>query len=270
MTDKKEYRVKLKDTSYQPTKYEYIKLLLKIVMMFFSYFHNGMTFITTMVLSYNCYYDSYMISNEDWKFYASIMLFFSLFKVITMNFIFFSNFIYYNRLEKEKEILKAYHFLILRTLYLKKMHRFKFLLLFIIFNLILPFIIGIFDILFYCNSSNIRLLMRLYCIKDGANNEDIKKRYYLTYKIMFIGLLFLDIPSAVISIKILSSKNNKIIDYSLTSSNLSAIYCLIRISYTIVSNIYSILTGMYVINWIKNICKKSINNELQEPLHSYN
>jgi len=259
-------RIQLRNIAYNPTKFDYFYLLYKIVCVFLSYFQNGAIFITTMMLSFNCYYDSYMFSDEKWKLVASIVLFLSLFVTICLNFIYFSNFMYFNRLENGKEFLRPRHFLILKSLYQKKIPKLTIVILFLLFNFIIPFVIGTLDILFYCNSNNIRLLLRLYCIRDGKTHEDVKKRYSVTYKIILIGFIFLDIPSSVVSVMILSSKNSKIIDNSLTSSNLSAIYCLTRITITIISNVYFILKGLGIIEKIINFFRKKENDVLKEPL----
>ena len=261
-----ENRVNIENYAYKPTKFDYFYLLYKIVKNIFSYFFNGFTFVTTMILSYNCYYDSIMYSDENWKLPASIILFLSLFMTICFNFIYFSNFMYYKRIEYEKELLKPRHFLILYSYYQKKIPKFKNFFLIFIFNFTFPIFIASLDILFYCSSSNIRLLLRLYCIRDGKTHEEVKNLYKVTYKIMLIGFILLDIPTGIISILILSSKNKKIFDNNLSSSNLSAIYCLIRITITLTSHLYTILRG-FGLEWCKNLFQKK--TELETPLVNY-
>jgi len=255
-----------KKYAYNPSKISYYGLILKVFKICFSYFENGFTFVTTMILSFNCYYDGLMMSNEKWKIAASIVIFISLFTTLSLNFMFFSNFIFFNRIENGKEPLEVRHFLIIRTLYLNKVPRYGSCFLAMIFNNFIPIILGILDVLLYCSSSNIRLLMRIYCIKDGKTHEEVKEKYKATYKIIFIGLFFLDIPTTVISFMILSSQNKRIIDDNLSSTNLSAIYCLCRVLLTTIGQIYSILDGMGLIDNIKKYFSK--DKDLEKSLVS--
>lgn len=190
----------------------------------FCYFENILTLISTLLLAYSCYYDSFMVSDEEWKFYLSIMLFIWLVKMIGCNFMYFADFIYFDRIKNGKMTLFIHQFLVMQVLYYKKIPFSS-----NIFNIIIPKIIGFFDCLFYCSTSQIKLLMH-FC-----SYSEFKEKYVFIFKIMLIGLIFLDIPTMYVSTQV-------IIKGKITFAYYCGILGIIRLFLTFFHHVYTILS----------------------------
>lgn len=241
-------------------RFKILRHYWKITKIIFSYFYNIITIFQTGLLCYNFYYDYLMIYGNTWKLYAAITIFVSFCATICFNFIYFTNFMFKHQYLCGDKKLKPWEFMFLMDVFRKSQKNYS-----NDYGLrLLAKCIGFFDIFFNIGSSNIRSLIFVLLTNNLVKLEDAVKAYKSTYKILFIGLFFFEIPQGVISIYSLQSTYKYILKPKITSTNFSATFTLCRIALTLITNIYSIIIDSGTFEKCKKKYKKTI--EFDEKL----
>jgi len=252
--------IAVSEISSKQKKMKMIRHYWRISKIIFSYFHNTITIFQSALLCYTCYYDYLMIYGNQWKLYATITIFVSFCATISFNFIYFTNFMFNHQYLCGDKKLKPWEFMFLMDTFKKNQKNYSH----DCGIRLLTRCIGFFDIFFNISSSNIRLLIYIILMNNSVKYPDALKAYNNTYKILFIGLFFFEIPQGVISIYSLQTTYKYVISPKITSTTFVAIFTLCRIVFTLLTNIYSIMKGSGILDRCKKEEKK--NKEFDEKL----